>query len=67
MIWIGQTLHGYDDGHSQLASSEDLPYEAETKLFVLSDLSGQSFVAGFESYISGYPLSDVHCFALART
>ena len=67
MILIGQTLHGYEDGHSLLASSEDLPYDAESTLFVLSDLSGQSFVEGFETYLTGYPLTGMHSFAFART
>jgi hypothetical protein len=67
MIRIGQTLHGYDDGHSLLASSDQLPYEAESTLFVLSDLSGQSFVRGFEEYVTGYPLSEIHSYAIAKT
>lgn len=67
MIRIGQTLHGYDDGHSLLASSDQLPYEAESSLFVLSDLSGQSFVRGFDEYVSGYPLSETHSYAIAKT
>jgi hypothetical protein len=67
MIRIGQTLHGYEDGHSLLASSDDLPYEAESTLFVLSDLSGQSFVRGFDEYVTGYPLSELHSYAIAKT
>jgi len=67
MIRIGQTLHGYEDGHSLLASSDDLPYEAESTLFVLSDLSGQSFVRGFDEYVTGYPLSELHSYAVAKT
>lgn len=67
MIRIGQTLHGYEDGHSLLASSDELPYEAESTLFVLSDLSGQSFVQGFNEYVTGYPLSELHSYALAKT
>lgn len=67
MIPVGQTLHGYEDGHSLLASSDDLPYAAESTLFVLSDLSGQSFVEGFETYLTGYPLTEMNSFAFART
>jgi GTPase-associated protein 1, N-terminal domain type 1 len=67
MIRIGQTLHGYEDGHSLLASSDDLPYEAESTLFVLSDLSGQSFVRGFDEYVTGYPLSEMHSYAIGKT
>jgi hypothetical protein len=53
MILLGQTLHGYQDGHSLLASSQRLPYASESTLLVLSDLSGQSFVSGFEAYLTG--------------
>lgn len=67
MIRIGQTLHGYEDGHSLLASSDELPYEAESTLFVLSDLSGQSFARGFDAYVTGYPLSEMHSYAVAKT
>ncbi len=67
MIQLGQTLHGYQDGHSLLASSQRLPYAAESTLLVLSDLSGQSFVSGFDAYLTGYPLAEANVFALAKT
>jgi hypothetical protein len=67
MIQIGQTLHGYEDGHSLLASSQQLPYNAESTLLVLSDLSGQSFVSGFDEYLTGYPLTEANLYAFAKT
>ena len=67
MIQLGQTLHGYQDGHSLLASSQRLPYAAESTLLVLSDLSGQSFVSGFDAYLTGYPLAEANIYALAKT
>jgi hypothetical protein len=67
MIQLGQTLHGYQDGHSLLASSQRLPYAAESTLLVLSDLSGQSFVSGFDAYLTGYPLAEANVYALAKT
>jgi hypothetical protein len=67
MIQLGQTLHGYQDGHSLLASSQRLPYAVESTLLVLSDLSGQSFVSGFDAYLTGYPLTEANVYALAKT
>jgi hypothetical protein len=67
MIHIGQTVHGYEDGHSLLASSQRLSYDAESTLLVLSDLSGQSFVSGFDEYLTGYPLAEASVYAFAKT
>ena len=67
MIQLGQALHGYQDGHSLLASSQRLPYATESTMLVMSDLSGQSFVGGFDGYLTGYPLLEANVFALART
>ncbi len=67
MIQLGQSLHGYQDGHTLLASSQRLPYAAESTLLVLSDLSGQSFVNGFDGYLTGYPLVEANSYALAKT
>ena len=64
---IHQSLHGYDNGHRLLASSVELPRQAQKTLAILSDLSGPSGVPGFESYLTGYPLSGTDFFALACT
>lgn len=63
---IEQTLHGYDDGHRQLASSIKLAPDEERALDLLSDLSGY-IPAGtdFESYDTGYPCG--RFYVLART
>jgi len=67
MIRLGQTLHGYQDGHSLLAGSENLPHGAESTLFVLSDLSGPQVVSGFDEYLTGYPLPEIASYAFAKT
>lgn len=67
LIKVGQALHGYQDGHSLLATSEVLPHAAEATLFGLSDLSGPQLVAGFDEYLTGYPLPEIAAYALAKT
>lgn len=64
---IHQLLHGYERGHRLLASSVAVPQSVERTIAVQSDLSGPSPVSGFDSYLSGYPLPDLKCFAFART
>jgi hypothetical protein len=67
VIEIQQLLHGYSGGHRRLVSSIDLPLEADYAATTMSDLSGQSLVAGFEEYLTGYPLPKTSFYALART
>src|SRR5258708_23317122 len=64
---LNQTLHGYDGGHTLLASSESLAHVTDSALFVLSDLSGDQIVPGFEEYITGYPLQEMGAYAFAKT
>jgi hypothetical protein len=66
-IKLGQALHGYQDGHSLLASSENLPHSSESALFDLSDLSGSQLVPGFDEYLTGYPLPEIATYAFAKT
>jgi hypothetical protein len=66
-IKVGQSLHGYQDGHSLLATSEDLPHGTESILFDLSDLSGPQLVSGFDEYLTGYPLPEISSYAFAKT
>jgi hypothetical protein len=62
-----QTLHGYADGHRQLASSVTLrPNDIKTML-VLSDISGPGARIEDAGYLTGYPLSESKFYALART
>ena len=64
---IGQALHGYSDGHALLATSEDLPRDDKHLMLALSDMSGRSMVAGFEEYLTAYPLVGAGFYAFAKT
>ena len=66
MIHIEQTLHGYSNGHRLLYASKKFPDNDEKKMTIMSDLSGNEFVRGFERYFTGYWLSD-NKFVLACT
>lgn len=66
-ITIHQVLHGYDDGHRQLAASIELSSFAFRSMQVLSDMSGPTMLPGFEEYLTGYPLAGSGLYAFART
>ncbi|MFD2939160.1 GAP1-N1 domain-containing protein [Flavobacterium notoginsengisoli] len=66
-IKIHQTLHGYSNGHSLLASSIELDSEIKRVMLPISDMSGSTMISGFESYITGYPLKDGNFYALSKT
>ena len=58
MALVAQALHGYRNGHELLASSQRLSRDADRALLELSDLSGSAArIGGFETYLSGYPVS----------
>jgi hypothetical protein len=64
---LHQVLHGYADGHHQLAASVTLkPRDIKTML-VLSDISGPGASLKEEGYLTGYPLVDSGMYALGRT
>ena len=64
---VGQTLHGYRDGHELLASSTDLQREARRLLLSMSDLAGHGFADKFDGYLTGYPVPALGKYALGRT
>ena len=64
---LHQALHGYADGHHQLALSTSLKPRDQKKLLALSDVSGPSVGIGAAGYLTGYPLSESGFFALGRT
>nr|WP_294928991.1 hypothetical protein [uncultured Flavobacterium sp.] len=66
-IKIQQTLHGYSNGHTLLASSIELDSDLKRVMLPISDMSGSSMLKGFESYITGYPLKESNLYAVART
>lgn len=64
---INQVLHGYDNGHTLLRSSIEIGVEAGRTLLIMSDMSGSSMLKGFEEYYTGYPISELNIYALAKT
>ena len=64
---IHQVLHGYSDGHRLLEASGHYTSDVRSTMLVLSDMSGPNLIEGFETYVTGYPLSKLKCYALART
>ena len=66
-IKLHQALHGYAEGHRELASSVQLkPRDAKT-ILVLSDVSGSGVRVDDSGYLTGYPLPDAGLYAFART
>lgn len=67
-IVLHQALHGYHDGHRELASSKQkLASADQQKLLVMSDASGSSSETFSDGYLTGYPLEASGVYALART
>lgn len=66
-IIINQCLHGYDSGHSLIASSLSLPKQTLSLLLIMSDAATIGYVKNSPSYLTGYPLPEIGAYALART
>ena len=66
-VRVDQLLHGYRDGHRLLAGSKELSRAAKHMMLTLSDMSGRSTVAGFEDYLTAYPIPEAEAYAFART
>ncbi len=66
-IAIGQTLHGYLNGHQLLSSSVNLNSEEKKILLFQSDLTGSNILDGFKTYLTGYPIKNSKYYAFART
>ena len=64
---LQQMLHGYSDGHRQLAASVKLKSGDVKLMLVLSDISGPGARIGEAGYLTGYPLTESAVYALART
>lgn len=64
---VDQVVHGYRDGHRQLAGSLVLDVEATDLMALASDLLTSRSLGGNESYITGYPLKSEHKYVFART
>jgi len=66
-ILINQTLHGYQNGHSLIASSIEINNDVKRNMLGMSDMSGQSMHPKFQNYLTGYPLKEMALFAFAKT
>lgn len=66
-FYIDQTLHGYSNGHRLLEKSCQFSDRDNKMMVVLSDLSGNEMVKGFEQYFTGYRLPDSQKIVLACT
>lgn len=67
IIKVHQSLHGYSDGHRQLACSAKLSQDDAKLVLTMSDVSGSGVVSEGNSYLTGYPLKDLGMYALAKT
>src|ERR1041385_2809698 len=66
-IAIGQSLHGYSDGHRLLASSRKFPSQVNRTMLMMTDMSGPSMISGFETYLTAYPLPEIESYAFGKT
>lgn len=66
-IIIQQTVHGYDSGHKLMASSLRLPKTTQSIMSKMSDASLTGYGPSLKPYITGYPLSEIGAFAIAKT
>src|SRR5258708_30893322 len=64
---LHQALHGYADGHRELALSITLTPRDQRTLLALSGISGPGARLEDEGYLTGYPLQESGFYALART
>jgi hypothetical protein len=64
---VHQALHGYSDGHRQLACSAALSPKDARLVLVMSDVSGSGVTGEGIPYITGYPLAESGLYALAKT
>jgi hypothetical protein len=62
-----QVVHGYRDGHRQLAGSLALDVEAADVMALASDLLTSRSLRPLESYVTAYPLRSGHKYVFART
>jgi hypothetical protein len=64
---VHQSLHGYAQGHQQLAMSAQLKPRDTRAMLVMSDISGPGVRPADNGYLTGYPLPDSKYYVLART
>ena len=67
-ITIHQALHGYSEGHRQLACSVGSLNPRDARLLlVMSDVAGPGVASAGLPYLTGYPLADSGLYALSMT
>lgn len=64
---VHQLLHGYDSGHTLLASSRQLDEMSSALVGLLSDLAPATPEAPEEGWLTIYPVAEAELFAIART
>jgi hypothetical protein len=64
---IDQTLHGYDRGHKEIASSLRLDEQARATMLIYSDLHAEVEPGSKGGYLTCYPLPTASRHVLART
>jgi len=66
-LQVHQALHGYAQGHQQLAVSTQLRPRDSRAMLVLSDISGPGVRPDEDGYLTGYALPESKYYVLART
>lgn len=66
-ISVGQTLHGYSEGHRLVGGSVKLPQPDARMMLMLSDASANGARIPTNGYLTGYPLAEEGKYVLART
>lgn len=66
-IVFQQALHGYSDGHREIASSVQLTARDARTMLALSDLASTGTRLPEQGYLTGYPLKESEYYAVART
>lgn len=66
-LTVHQALHGYSDGHREIASSVPLASRDARTVLIMSDLASAGSSVGESGYLTGYPLLELEHYAIART
>lgn len=66
-IIVQQALHGYTDGHREIASSVQLAGRDARTMLAMSDLASAGTRLPEQGYLTGYPLTESAYYAIART
>ena len=66
-IKVHQALHGYVDGHREVAASDKLNTHDSKTMLILSDVSSSGVHIEEGGYLTGYPLTDSGYYAIAKT